>query len=194
LSREDFRADLRRARGAIEQAAGVGVLGYRAPSWSITPESVWAIEILAEEGFAYDSSIYPIHHDLYGFPNAPREPHRMKVDGRELMEYPASTVRICGANWPAAGGGYLRILPFWYTRWALGRMRAEGAGAIIVYFHPWELDPEQPRIQAVLKSRFRHYTNLRKTEPRLRRLLAAHPFERFRDVVGESGAATLPQL
>lgn len=185
LSPAAFREDLREARSAIEQAAGARLLGHRAPSWSITPKSLWALEILAEEGFLYDSSIYPIHHDLYGFPGADRFPHQVETPKGMLTEFPPATVQLWGHTLPSAGGGYLRILPFLYTRWAIRRLARDDGRAIVVYFHPWELDPEQPRIPARAKSRFRHYTNLRAMEPRLRRLLGSHPFEPFRALLDQ---------
>lgn len=180
LTPESFREDLRQARDAIEQACGVRVTGYRAPSWSITAKSLWALDVLAEEGFAYDSSIFPIHHDLYGIPGAQRHPHRIETRGGSLMEYPPATVRIGSLNLPAAGGGYLRLLPYQYIAWAVRRLAREDGGAVVVYFHPWELDPEQPRIGAGRKSRLRHYTNLNRMESRLRRLLGTHRFGPFR--------------
>lgn len=183
LTPEEFREDLRQSRDAIEQAGGVQVVGYRAPSWSITAKSVWALDILAEEGFLYDSSIFPIRHDLYGYPGARRIPYRVETEHGELTEFPPATVRICGSTFPLAGGGYLRILPFRYTEWALRRLAQDDGQAIVVYFHPWELDPEQPRIRARLKSRFRHYTNLATMEPRLRQLLSEHSFQPFRELV-----------
>ena len=184
LTPETFREDLRQARDAIEQAGGVKIAGFRAPSWSITAKSLWALDVLAEEGFTYDSSIYPIHHDLYGLPGAKRFPHLLTTaGGKELPEFPPATVRILGNTLPAAGGGYLRIFPFRYTEWSLGRLAREGGRVLVVYFHPWEIDPEQPRISAGWKSRFRHYTNLSAMEPRLRRLLGAHRFEPFRDAI-----------
>ena len=184
LTPEEFREDLRQARGVIEQTAGVRVVGYRAPTWSITAQSVWALDVLADEGFAYDSSIYPIRHDLYGSPGAGRFPYEVQTaGGGKLKEFPPMTVQILGTTLPAAGGGYLRILPFWYTRWALRRMARVDGRAIVVYLHPWEVDPEQPRIAARSKSRFRHYTNLKRVEPRLRSLLSAHRFESFRQIL-----------
>ena len=186
LSPEVFREDLRQAREAIEQASGVRVIGYRAPSWSITNASLWALDILAEEGFLYDSSIYPIHHDIYGIPGAQRHPYR--TAGGHLTEFPPSTVQLRGKNLPAAGGGYLRILPLWYTQWAIRRLACEGNGPVVVYLHPWELDPEQPRIASSFKSRIRHYTNLSRMEPRLRRLLKTHRFEPFRGILPQFAA------
>ncbi len=185
LTPEVFREDLRQAREAIQQASGVRVVGYRAPSWSITAKSMWALDVLAEEGFLYDSSIYPIRHDIYGVPGAQRLPYKLETVSGELREFPPATVRIRGTNLPAAGGGYLRILPFLYTTWAVRKLAAEPGSVVVVYFHPWELDPEQPRIAAGRKSRFRHYTNLRRMEPRLRSLISAHPFEPFCNLIEE---------
>jgi polysaccharide deacetylase family protein (PEP-CTERM system associated) len=179
LTPETFRQDLREARDAIEQAGGARIAGYRAPSWSITAKSLWALDILAEEGFAYDSSIYPIRHDLYGLPGARRFPHELETGSGRLHEFPPATMSLFGTTLPAAGGGYLRIFPFAYTTWALRRLQREDGRAMVVYFHPWELDPAQPRIAARFKSRFRHYTNLGKMESRLGRLLRAHPFGPF---------------
>jgi polysaccharide deacetylase family protein (PEP-CTERM system associated) len=185
LTPEAFRQDLREARTAIEQACGERVHGYRAPSWSITADSLWALQILAEEGFSYDSSIFPIRHDIYGYPGAKRVPHEIeKSGGRTLLEYPPATVQIFGRTLPAAGGGYLRLFPLAYTRWAVRRLAEEDGRAVVVYFHPWELDPEQPRIAGSLKSRFRHYTNLGRMEARLRDLLERYRFESFRDLTG----------
>jgi polysaccharide deacetylase family protein (PEP-CTERM system associated) len=183
LTPEEFRDDLRQARDTIEQTAGVQLLGYRAPSWSITAKSIWALDILAEEGFAYDSSIFPIRHDLYGVPGGKRFPYQVETESGELTEFPPATVRLFGNTLPSAGGGYLRILPYQFTEWALRRLARDDGQVIVVYFHPWELDPEQPRIASRFKSRFRHYTNLTEMEPRLRRLMREHPFQPFRDLV-----------
>lgn len=184
LSPEAFREDLRMAKNAIEQASGVRVAGYRAPSWSITPKCTWALDILAEEGFLYDSSIYPIHHDLYGFPGARRFPYRIETAGScSLAEYPPATVRITNLTLPCCGGGYLRIFPVWYTNWCLRRLERERAATLVVYFHPWEIDPEQPRISGAWKSRLRHYTRLDHMQERLLNLMSARPFVPFRDVL-----------
>jgi polysaccharide deacetylase family protein (PEP-CTERM system associated) len=184
LTPETFRQDLRQASDAIQQAAGVRVIGYRAPSWSITAQSLWAFDVLAEEGFVYDASIFPIRHDLYGHPGGQRFPYRVETAAAGgLTEFPSATVRVLGSNLPAAGGGYLRILPLAFTEWALRRMAREDGRAVVVYFHPWELDPAQPRIAGPWKSRFRHYTNLHRMEQRLGRLMAAHSFQPFRDLV-----------
>jgi polysaccharide deacetylase family protein (PEP-CTERM system associated) len=180
LTPAQFRADTREACDAIEQAASVRVTGYRAPTWSITQRSLWAFDILAEEGFEYDSSIYPIHHDLYGMPGGHRYAYAHTCEnGRSLLEFPPATVRILGMNFPAAGGGYLRIFPLSYTRWVFRQFEKVGR-PVVVYVHPWEVDPEQPRMQGPLRSRFRHYTNLHRTQERLERLLQRYRFVPFR--------------
>lgn len=178
MSEQEFRTDLRAAREAIEQAAGVRVVGFRAPTWSINRGNLWALETLAEEGFLYDSSIFPIRHDLYGMPEAPRFPYTHALaSGRRLLEFPPTTVRLLGINLPGAGGGYLRILPFAYTRWVLRHMEKTEGQPAMVYLHPWELDPGQPRVAVPLRSRLRHYTNLSRMEGRVTRLLACHRFQ-----------------
>lgn len=180
LKPNEFREDTRAAVAAIEDAAGVKVSGYRAPSWSITRNCLWALEILSEEGFTYDSSIYPIYHDLYGVPGAERFPYQLNCqNGKNLKEYPPATVRVLGQNLPAAGGGYLRILPLSYTHWVFRKFETQYHERLVVYVHPWEVDPEQPRIPGSLRSKFRHYTNLRSMETRLERLLARYAFGPF---------------
>lgn len=197
LNPDEFRQDLRRAREVIENAAGVQVLGYRAPTFSIGRNNVWALEILSEEGFLYDSSIFPIRHDLYGFPEAPRFPYALDLKSRrKLFEIPMTTVRIGGLNWPAGGGGYLRLLPMQYTRWAVRQIHEKEHQPFILYFHPWELDPAQPRITGKWKSRLRHYVGLARMEGRLRELLGTGSFIAMIDLVrrldssGEIAAAT----
>jgi len=183
LTPEQFRADTERAIAVIEQAAGTRVRGYRAPSWSITRQSLWALEILKELGFTYDSSVFPIHHDLYGLPGAKRFPYRHSfADAAVLPEFPPTTVKIAGATLPAAGGGYLRLMPLAYTDFAFRQVESAGE-KVMVYFHPWEVDPEQPRIAARLKSRFRHYTNLKGMEDRIVHLLQNYKFKPFRDII-----------
>jgi polysaccharide deacetylase family protein (PEP-CTERM system associated) len=177
MTPEEFRDDIRRARAAIEDAGGQKVVGYRAPTFSIGEKSLWAVKILAEEGFAYDSSVFPIRHDLYGMPGVPRFPFRWLFrDGGSLFEIPLLTLRILGRNLPVAGGGYLRILPMWYTRWAMRRIRQREGRPAVVYFHPWELDPDQPRLTGGLKSKLRHYFNLRGMGGRVRELLGSGQF------------------
>jgi polysaccharide deacetylase family protein (PEP-CTERM system associated) len=184
LRPEEFREDLRRARGFIEDAAGARVVGYRAPTFSIIRRSVWAFEILAEEDFLYDSSIYPIRHDLYGYPEFPRFLQRIELSsGREIIEVPMSTIRLAGFNLPLGGGGYLRLLPMAYTSWAIGRVHQRDRQPFVLYLHPWELDPSQPRIGGKWKSRLRHYTGLAGMERRLEALLGRGHFEPMRDLV-----------
>jgi len=186
LSPNEFRDDLQRAKAVIEDAGSVPIVGYRAPSFSIRTDSFWALQILAEEGFLYDSSIFPVRHDLYGIPDGPRFAyvHRL-AGGNSIVEVPLSTVRLFGVNLGVAGGGYLRHLPMVYTRWGMRHIHTEQQPAH-VYFHPWELDPEQPRIAGSMRSRLRHYRGLEKTEPRLRVLLASQRFGRIIDFVQRS--------
>ncbi len=178
LSPEDFRSDLREATRTIEDAAQVKLRGHRAPSYSITRQSLWALDVLAEEGYAYDSSIFPIRHDIYGFPEFPRFPVKVRLRGgaATITEFPPSTVRILGRNLPGPGGGYLRIFPLAYARWALRRLEKRDRKLGTVYVHPWEVDPDQPRMNGPLRSRLRHYTNLKRTQARLDRLLGEFRF------------------
>jgi polysaccharide deacetylase family protein (PEP-CTERM system associated) len=170
-SPEVFREETRRARALLEDQAQQRIRGYRAATWSITRQSLWALEILAEQGFEYDSSIFPIRHDLYGIPGSLRSPHRLALpSGRSLLEFPPSTVKLGPLTLPVAGGGYFRLLPLAVTCWAIRRVNAEGL-PFLFYLHPWEIDPDQPRIKVGLKSRLRHYTNLMATAPRLAALL-----------------------
>jgi polysaccharide deacetylase family protein (PEP-CTERM system associated) len=179
LDPKEFREDTLRAKDAIEQAAGVPVQGYRAPSFSITDRSLWAFEVLVETGFKYDSSIFPIKHDIYGMPRAPRYPFRIATPSGPLVECPITTFRLgVRHNLPVGGGGYLRIFPLWYTRLGFHRARKDNL-PLIVYTHPWEFDPEQPRFSARLVSRLRHYTNLAKTSARLQSLLRLGQFSGF---------------
>jgi polysaccharide deacetylase family protein (PEP-CTERM system associated) len=177
LTPDEFREDTRRALAAIEDAGGQAVPGYRAPTFSIVPQSLWALEILAEQGFVYDSSVFPVRHDLYGMPQAPRFPFLWNcANGLSVCEIPLPTVRMLGLNFPVAGGGYLRILPMRYTKWALRRIRRREHQPAVVYFHPWEIDPEQPRLRGRWKSVVRHYFNLKEMEPRLAALLSQRRF------------------
>ena len=176
LSPEQFKEDTWQAKDILEQITGKSVYGYRAPSYSITNASLWALDILAELGFRYDSSIFPIYHDNYGIPDAPRFPYRLEKQG--MMEYPISTVQFPGMNLPIAGGGYFRLFPYWFTRMALRRINRREQQSFIFYLHPWEVDPQQPRIRnAGKKSRFRHYLNLVKTRDRLCLLLRDFEFQ-----------------
>ena len=165
-----FRADIRRTRRLLEDTGGVPVLGYRAATFSIGARNPWAFAVLEEEGYRYSSSVNPIRHDLYGMPDAPRTPFRPA--GQAIWELPMTTVALFGRNLPCAGGGYFRLLPYALFRAGLARVNRTEARPGIFYFHPWEIDPLQPRIAgAGWKSRFRHYTNLARTLPRLDRLL-----------------------
>ncbi len=184
LSPREFRDDLRRARGIIEDVGGKKVVGFRAPTFSITRKSLWALEILAEEGFEYDASIFPIRHDRYGIPDASRWVHQRSLpSGRSIWEFPPSTVRVGGVNLPFGGGGYLRLLPMSFTRWAINTTHRREGQPVMVYFHPWELDPDQPRLPASWKSRLRHYGGLAKTEGRLQEILARGTFQPFINLV-----------
>lgn len=178
LTRKEFQADLQRAKAAIQDACGVRVEGYRAPTFSITRANLWALEVLVEEGFTYDSSIFPIRHDNYGISDAPRFPHRHHLPGvGSIFEFPMSTVRMGNMNVPIGGGGYLRLLPMFFTKWAIRQVHMQERRPVVIYFHPWEVDPDQPRIKGPLKSRLRHYTNLDKTAPRLHELLSLGSYE-----------------
>jgi polysaccharide deacetylase family protein (PEP-CTERM system associated) len=178
-----FRDDVRRAKALLEQIGGVGVRGYRAPSFSVTPRSRWALDVLVEEGYTYDASIFPIHHDRYGMPGAPRHPYVERASGGAIAEAPATTVALGPMTMPAAGGGYFRIFPYAFTRWAIRRVNDHERMPAIVYLHPWEVDPGQPRILASRVSRFRHYTNLHRTERRLEQLVKDFRFSPLSDVL-----------
>ena len=180
---EAFRADLRRARHAIEQATGVAVRGYRAPSFSITERSLWALDVLLSEGYTYDSSIYPIRHDRYGIPGWSRHIHRIYRDGTGIWELPGSTVRHLGMNLPMGGGGYFRLLPYWWTSNGIQALNANEHRPAIFYLHPWEIDPDQPRLRASSLSQFRHYYQLDQTEVRLKRLLKEFRFGTVSEVL-----------
>ncbi|RME35693.1 MAG: DUF3473 domain-containing protein [Gammaproteobacteria bacterium] len=177
---DEFRADARRSKAVLEEIGGVEVTGYRAASFSIGQENLWALEVLAEVGYRYSSSIYPVRHDHYGMPEAPRFAFRHPGG---LLEVPVSTVRLMGRNWPCGGGGYFRLLPYRYYRWAFRRLNDREGQPGVFYFHPWELDPEQPRQDDLpLKTRFRHYHNLDGMERDLKRLLADFRWDRMDQV------------
>lgn len=168
-SRESFRDDLTHAKALLEDLGGAAVKGYRAPSFSIGADNLWAHEVIAETGHRYSSSVYPIAHDHYGMPQAPRFAWRTDSG---LIEIPPSSLRLFGRNLPASGGGYFRLLPYPVSRWSIRRINRRDGEACIFYFHPWEVDPQQPRVtQAGLKSKFRHYVNLHRMAARLDHLL-----------------------
>jgi polysaccharide deacetylase family protein (PEP-CTERM system associated) len=171
-----FREDVKRAKQVLESLTGVRVAGFRAPSYSITRRSLWALDILADEGYQYDASIFPIHHDRYGIPSAPRHPYVVQRGGRRLVEAPPSTVRLGRVNLPVAGGGYFRLLPYAWTRWGISRLNRVEKKPAIFYVHPWEIDAEQPRLPVGPASALRHYGNLRRTEAKLERLLGDFRF------------------
>lgn len=188
LDPERFRADLRRARAAIEDATGKAIEGYRAPSYSITRDSLWALDVLAEEGFRWDSSVFPIRHHRYGIPGFPRHPLRLSLrGGASLLEFPLTTVQLGPLTLPVAGGAYLRFLPFGLFRRAFERVVAQGRPALL-YLHPWEVDPDQPRQDVGWRIRVNHYYNLARTEDRLRRLLARFRFAPLGRVLDELDA------
>jgi polysaccharide deacetylase family protein (PEP-CTERM system associated) len=186
-----FRADLARARAAIEDAAGTRVTGYRAPSFSIDQRTPWAHPVLAEEGYEYSSSVAPIAHDHYGWRAAPRFAFRPLADS-PLIELPVTTVEVAGRRAAAGGGGFFRLLPYRFSHWAIGRVNRRDQRPAVFYFHPWEIDPGQPRVgQAPLRSKIRHYTNLSAMEPKLLKLLTAFNWGRT-DMVVERERALLP--
>ena len=178
-----FRHDIRRAKHRIEDACGRQVRGYRAPSYSVTPRSLWALDIMLEEGYEYDASIFPIRHDRYGIPVSERRPYLIERQIGTLVEVPGSTVRLGPLNLPVAGGGYFRLLPYAWTRWGIERInRLEGLPAVF-YLHPWEIDPGQPRLPAGRLSRLRHYRNLERTEGHLRQLVQDFTFDTIEALV-----------
>lgn len=188
---EEFRADLRRARGLLEEAGGVAVTGYRAPSFSIDPRTPWAHRVLAEEGYRYSSSVAPVRHDHYGWPDSPRFAWRPLPDS-PLLELPVTTARWRGRTLAAGGGGFFRLLPYGFSRWAIRQVNGEDQRPAIIYFHPWEIDPDQPRVVgAPLRSRVRHYTNLKVMASKLRRLARDFQWTRVDALVdGEAARAT----
>lgn len=188
---DQFRADLRKSRDLLEQAGGAKVIGYRAPSFSIDARTPWAHAILAEEGYRYSSSVAPVAHDHYGWPQAPRFAFRPLADNA-LIELPVTTARLGGRTLAAGGGGFFRLLPYAFSRWAVRQANEEVKRPAILYFHPWEIDPDQPRVAgAPIKSRLRHYSNLGVMAPKLRRLIADFDWGRV-DALVENQAKDAP--
>jgi polysaccharide deacetylase family protein (PEP-CTERM system associated) len=180
-TRADFFSDVARAKAVLEDLGDCEVKGYRAPSFSVSRHNLWVMESLAEAGYSYSSSTHPIPHDNYGIPEGPRFPFYPLPD-RRFLEIPVTSLRLFGRNWPCGGGGYFRLLPYRLSAKALARVNHEGKPCVF-YFHPWEVDPDQPRISAApLKSRLRHYINLKKTQPRLARLLQAFRWGRMDEI------------
>lgn len=190
-----FRADIRRSKQILEDQCGRQVHGYRAPSYSITGRSLWALDILIEEGFSYDSSIFPVYHDTYGVPDAPRFPHIITRQSGTISEFPLTTLPLCLGpkeyRLPIAGGGYLRLLPAELIRRGIATINQQEQQPAVLYFHPWEIDPDQPRIKAGLKSRFRHYLNLRHTEAKLRHLMKNVTFGTMEELLSSLSLPTV---
>lgn len=184
MTPDKFRLDLRQSRDALEQAAGSAVLGYRAPTFSIVGRTAWALDVLAEEGFLYDSSIYPVRHDRYGIPEAPRVPFLAQgPGGGTIVEIPPATLRLPGFNLPVGGGGYFRLFPPSILHAALRQVRrGYRVSVAALYFHPWEFDPEQPRLPLTGMARFRTYVGLDRSRGRLEALLGRYAFSRAVDV------------
>lgn len=179
---DEFREDVRRAKGVLEEAAGVAVRGYRAPTFSIGTETLWSYPILVDEGFAYSSSVYPVRHDLYGMPGSPRVPYR-PVDDLDFHEIPMSTVTLGGRVMQGGGGGYFRLLPYGVSSWLVRRVNTVEGQPFMFYFHPWEVDAGQPRVPGLpLKSRVRHYTNLSRMEAKLHRFARSFSWGRVDEV------------
>ncbi len=180
---EEFRADLRRGRDVLEDILGIPVRAYRAPSFSVTRDSLWALDVLAEEGFSIDSSIYPTHHDRYGIAGTPPGPHRIDRPAGTIWEFPPPIWKVLGYPLPIGGGGYFRLYPYGLTRHGLRAVNAAGR-PFAFYLHPWELDPDQPRLNPGWSRAFRHYVNLHRTESRLVRLLRDFAFGPLSEVIG----------
>ncbi len=183
LNPRSFKADLLMSKDALEQACGAVVLGYRAPTFSLVRQTAWAVDVLGELGLLYDSSIYPVRHDRYGIPDAPQGPFIAQGARHEILEIPPATLSVRGVNVPVGGGGYFRLLPFPLMQRALLRSRRDpNCGATMLYFHPWEFDPDQPRLPLRGINRFRTYVGIRRTRDRLSRLLAGYSFVRAVDL------------
>jgi polysaccharide deacetylase family protein (PEP-CTERM system associated) len=185
-----FREDVRSAKGILEDVTGMPVRGFRAPSYSIVESTLWALDVLIEEGYAYDTSIFPIHHDRYGIPNARRHVHVLQRASGAIVEMPASTVRLAGVNFPIAGGGYFRLLPYGWTEWGIERVNRLEGQPVVFYIHPWEVDPEQPRLDVGAVTRMRHYAGLGSTLRRLNRLLREFRFDSVANVLNLGPAGT----
>lgn len=193
LTPEAFRDDLRRAADAIEAACGTRPRGFRAPSFSIAESNLWAYDVLREEGYLFSSSVFPVRHDRYGMPSFPRKPvHLEGADGRTIVEFPMTTWRVLGRNLPVAGGGWLRFLPPAVIHRAFRAANAEGTPACL-YVHPWEVDPDQPRVAVPMGARFRHYLNLSRTARRLERCLDAFRFSTVSETLAAYEETTSPE-
>lgn len=193
LTADQFREDVRRARLLLEDLCGCAVRGYRAPSFSIVRESLWALDVLIEEGYSYDASIFPIRHDRYGIPDAPRQVHVRRGRCGTIVEVPGTTMQLWGRNVPIAGGGYFRLAPYGWTRWTMERVN-RAAEPVVFYIHPWEVDPGQPRLPVGRLTSLRHYTGLSRTLARLERLLSDFAFDTVAASLASSAAAPLPGI
>lgn len=191
---KSFRDDLMRSKDALEQATGERVVGFRAPTFSVVRETAWAVDVLAACGFEYDSSIFPVRHDRYGIPDAPRVPFVAVGAERELLELPLLTYRVAGMNLPVAGGGYFRLFPPAVMHAGLRQAARAAPNVAMLYFHPWEFDPDQPRLPLGRLSRWRTYVGVGKTTERLNRLLTRYPFRRAIDSVRELRTKVLPRF
>lgn len=176
MTPEEFREDTHKAKQLLEDVSGMPVRGYRAPSFSITEDSFWALTVLAELGFTYDSSIFPVKHANYGVPKASRAPFRVDTPSGPIIEFPMTTLEFAGKRSPFAGGAYFRILPYWYTRWGIRFLNHKESRPVCVYLHPWELDPQQPRMDGGFTARWRHYLGLRSTSVKFRALIREFEF------------------
>ncbi|QVL32543.1 polysaccharide deacetylase family protein [Telmatocola sphagniphila] len=196
LEAKSFREDLRKSKQALEQVGGCSVVGFRAPTFSVIRPTNWALDVLAEEGFLYDSSIYPVHHDRYGVPEAPREPFLAKGPKEKILELPPVTWRKFGQNLPVAGGGYFRLFPLAFMRRGIAQTLAQTPSLAMLYFHPWEFDSQQPKLALGRISRWRTYVGIKKSIPRLRKLLNRYPGRRAIDVVNDllQSSASLKQF
>ena len=184
---ETFRQETIRAKSILEDIIQQPVRGYRAASYSIIKKSQWALDILAESGFVYDSSIFPVRHDRYGMPDTPEHPYHLETpEGNSIIEFPLSVAKIINYHLPIAGGGYFRLYPYWLSKAGLRQINRQHK-PFIFYLHPWEIDPDQPRISAGWFSRFRHYNNLDKCEPRLKKLMTDFQFTTTWDVLSDLG-------
>ena len=192
LTPQQFRDDVRSAKGVIEQAAGVRVRGYRAPSFSIIRSSLWALDVLIEEGHTYDASVFPIRHDRYGIADAPRASHVIQRPAGSIVELPASTVRIGGTNYPIAGGGYFRLFPYAATKWGISRVNTRDGEPIVLYIHPWEVDPDQPRLEASRTTQLRHHVGMNTTMDKLRLVTIDFSFGPINDVLDARAQRAVP--
>ncbi len=180
---EVFREESYKSKALLEDITGLPVIGYRAASYSITPQSRWALDTLVELGFKYDSSLFPVYHDRYGMPGIPLYPYSLETDkGNKLVEFPLSTYGILGYRLPVSGGGYFRLYPYWFSRWCLGSINRSHK-SFVFYLHPWEIDPDQPRVDVSGLSKFRHYNNLEKCYSRMEKLLTDFQFGTMRSVL-----------